>query len=601
MLSALLLVAAALAASPHWKPSDAALKDYNRGVEALDAERLGQAERKLKEALLRDPTCGACQHALGVTLLRQDRSREAVDLLGELASTHPHRAEIMVSLSDAAFGAQDFGLALETAAIALVLDAMSWDALTAMVRACLRAGDLETAGQWIETVSGAHPDDRLACLQADLLVEEGAITQATAKLDKCERARDPALYAHVATRVAAASGDHQAVAQQAEARGSLKLSDLSRAFAAYEAGAHSRAASLLGRVLDGNPANAEAALLLGLAENASGHPERAMEALTRAFEGETWIEVDASGGFSGIVTASGAAVFEERLRQGVGLLIQLQVQQGMSKQARETLDRAKERPGPCAEITAGKVLLEAATGRPEVAAATAARGLERWPGVPMLQDAVRELLAEWSASRQPDLLEAAWADGILEAAYWQALAHRDMGQPDTCLERLDAALPRAEGASTSPMQVLAHACAVEAGDATRANQLLDAQGGPPAADPDVALNHARLLLDRGRLEDCAAVLDGLALTREDRRDYARTLQLGLHLANDHLDAAMAMLPTGSVTPHARLELALALLRAERIAEAHPLLEGACSELQDPGVLERCDQVRAELERLESEG
>lgn len=600
LASILALLGTALASGPHWKPSDEAVEIHDRGVEALDAARLEQAERRFRDALERDPDCGACLHALGVTLLRRDDAEEAVEILQELARRHPERAEVMVSLADAAFGSQDFGLSIEAAGIALVLDATRWEALTAMVRACLRTGDLATARRWMDSASGAHPDDRLACLEVDLLVEEEAVEPAAAAMEKCALSRDGDLIAHARARIAAATGDYSGLSSEARQRGDQALRRMSEAFAAHESGEHRRAATLLRQELSENPANAEAALLLGLSENALDHSARAEQALARAFEGEAWIEVGTDGSYKGVVTAAGARVFEERLRQGVGLLIQLQVQRGDLEGAAHNLDRAKAELEACPEVDAGRITLLAARSEPAAAAVTATRALETWPGVPMLEDAVRDLLLNHPDSRSPDLLATAAATGMAEGHYWAAIALRDTGDPVGCIDALSPALDAPDGPTRHTLLTLAWACAVEADEDERADgyrTVLAATGA--ALDLDVSLNHARLLLASGRFDDSIGLLRSLTLEREDRQDYARSLELMALIGRGDDDGALALAEAGAVSPEARFELALALLRTQRITEATPLLEGCCCTLAVEEHRSRCATILEQVRGLEA--
>jgi tetratricopeptide (TPR) repeat protein len=597
----LVLLGSAQASGPHWKPIDAAIDSYDRGVVALDAARLEPAARRLREALDHDPDCGACLHALGVTLLRQDDAEEAVEILQDLAHRHPERAEVMVSLADAAFGSQDFGLSIEAAGIALVLDATRWEALTAMVRACLRTGDVATARRWMESASGAHPDDRLACLEADLLVEEAALDDAVKAMEKCSLSGDADLIGHARARIAAATGDYTGLSSQARQRGDKALGRVSEAFAAHEAGEHRRATILLRQELAANPANAEAALLLGLSEHALGHSARAEQALGQAFVGETWIQVGSDGSYRGVVTAEGERIFDERLRQGVGLLIQLQVQRGDLEGAARSLDRAKEELATCAEVDAGRIALLAARGEPEAAAICATRAVAAWPGVPMLDDAVRDLLLSHPSSRSPQLLEAAAAAGLVEGHYWAAIAQRDTGAPLACIDTLAPALDALDSPSRHTVLTLAWACAVEADELERADGYRTVLGATGAdLDADVSLNHARLLLASGRFEDCIGLLGGLGLERADRVDYARGLGLMAHIGLGDLDTATAQAATGPVSPETRFELALALLREERIDEATPLLEGCCATLAVEEHQARCSAILEQVRGLEAE-
>jgi len=589
------LIAAAMAAGPHWKPNDQALKAYDRGAEALEAGRLEQAQRKLGESLAQDPDCGACSHALAVTLLRLDDAEEAVERLQELARQHPHRAEVMVSLADAAFGSQDFDLSIEAASIALVLDATRWEALEAMIRACLRTGDLATARTWMDSASGAHPDDRLACLELDLRVEEGDTAGAETSMQKCERSADDALIAHARSRVAAATGDYTSLSEQASQSGRSDVQRLSDALLAFEQGDHRRAVRLLEIVLEAQPSNAEAALFLGLSEHRLGRDERAIVTLTRAFEGEAWIEVGRDGSYAGVVTAGGARVFEERLRQGVGLLVLLQVERGLLADASHSLDRAKAELGGCAEIDAGRVALLAARGEPTAAAISATRALGSWPGVPLLDDTVRELLLNHPQARTDELLEAALTAGLAEGGYWRAIALRDGGQPDACGDTLDAVMPLVDELNRETITTLAWACAVEAGRLEQADThraVLLANGLNP--DLDVSLNHARLAIASGQHASARALLDQLDIVRPDRLAYARSLRVLVAVGLEQLDHALALQREAPVSAEVGFELALALLRAERLVEAAPVLSASCGGLDDPAQRARCQTIEGEV-------
>jgi tetratricopeptide (TPR) repeat protein len=592
-----LLAGPSLSADPHWKPGDAAMKDYNRGVEALEEGRLELAERRLHAALEADPGCGACAHALGLAMLRQDDAEEAVELLQELARTHPRRAEVMVSLADAAFGTQDFALSMEAAGVAIVLDATRWEALIAMQRVCLRTGDLATARRWMASAAGAHPDDRLACLEADLLVEESRLEAAAASLEKCARSGDEPLIAHVHSRLAAASGDFSELTSQAAASGDRELARLSEAFAAYDAGEYRRASSLLRRALEDQPDDAEAALLLGLSEHRDGHSDRAVLALARALEGEAWIRVRPDGSYAGVVTAGGAEVFEERLRQGLGLLVQLQVERGELAEAEGSYERAKQHVGACVELDAARIALLAARGEAGAASITATRALERGPPAPMLADAVRELLLRWPEARTPELLAAAAGARLAEGGYWAAVHHAEAGDASSCLSTLSETVSWADEPARPALTQLGYACAVQAEDLERAEAyrllLRDLELTP---DSDVSLNHARLLLAAERHTSCLRLLVGHAPSGPEAEVYARTLRLMAQLGLGEIDRALAIALEGHTAAEARLELAIALLREERLGEAGPLLATSCPELRgDHG--ERCVSLLDELQRV----
>ena len=112
-----------------WEPAHAVSDDYTRAVAQLELGELDLAEVGFRQVLANDPECGAAQHGLGVSLLRQNRSSESVAVLERAASAYPKKLPVHVALSVAHFANQSFDKAESSARRALGLDPGSVEAL----------------------------------------------------------------------------------------------------------------------------------------------------------------------------------------------------------------------------------------------------------------------------------------------------------------------------------------------------------------------------------------------------------------------------------------------------------------------------------------
>ncbi len=94
-----------------WKVAErraTALDPYNRGVQALAQDRLGEAERLFRLAAETAPDLADARYNLALVLLRRGRADEAVDLLGRLAAERPDDAEYGCALGNALFQSARF-------------------------------------------------------------------------------------------------------------------------------------------------------------------------------------------------------------------------------------------------------------------------------------------------------------------------------------------------------------------------------------------------------------------------------------------------------------------------------------------------------------
>lgn len=86
----------------------AALDPYNRGVQALAQDRLGEAERLFRLALATEPELLDARYNLALVLLRRGQAEEAASLLEALTDVRPHDAEYRCARGNALFQATRF-------------------------------------------------------------------------------------------------------------------------------------------------------------------------------------------------------------------------------------------------------------------------------------------------------------------------------------------------------------------------------------------------------------------------------------------------------------------------------------------------------------
>jgi len=98
----------------------AALEPYNRGVDLLARERLGDAERQFRLAKDTAPELLAARYNLSLVLLKRGRNTEALTFLEELTSRRPEDPDFRFARGNALFqlarfdeAADQFGLVLD--------------------------------------------------------------------------------------------------------------------------------------------------------------------------------------------------------------------------------------------------------------------------------------------------------------------------------------------------------------------------------------------------------------------------------------------------------------------------------------------------------
>jgi len=86
----------------------AALKPYNKGVDLMANERVGEAEKQFRIALETAPDLRAAKYNLALVLLKRGRNDRAIVLLSELTTERPEDPDFLFALGNALFQATRF-------------------------------------------------------------------------------------------------------------------------------------------------------------------------------------------------------------------------------------------------------------------------------------------------------------------------------------------------------------------------------------------------------------------------------------------------------------------------------------------------------------
>ena len=100
----------------------AALEPYNRGVQALAQDRLGEAERLFRQSAQAAPDLTSARYNLALVLLRRGMADDAVALLADLTRERPRDPEYACALGNALFQTAHFSEAASRFQEALALD-----------------------------------------------------------------------------------------------------------------------------------------------------------------------------------------------------------------------------------------------------------------------------------------------------------------------------------------------------------------------------------------------------------------------------------------------------------------------------------------------
>lgn len=99
-----------------------ALEPYNKGVELMGQDRLGEAEKQFRAALEAAPDLAAARYNLALVLLKRGHTEQALTLLEELTTTRPKDKDFRFARGNALFQSARFDEAAEQFEAALGRD-----------------------------------------------------------------------------------------------------------------------------------------------------------------------------------------------------------------------------------------------------------------------------------------------------------------------------------------------------------------------------------------------------------------------------------------------------------------------------------------------
>jgi tetratricopeptide (TPR) repeat protein len=117
-----------------------ALVPYNKGVEAMGREMLGEAEKQFRSALQIAPDLAAARYNLALVLLKRGHTESALELLEQLTTDRPLDKDFRFARGNALFQAARFEAAAEQFEAALERDPRFKRAAYGLARSLQEAG-----------------------------------------------------------------------------------------------------------------------------------------------------------------------------------------------------------------------------------------------------------------------------------------------------------------------------------------------------------------------------------------------------------------------------------------------------------------------------
>jgi tetratricopeptide (TPR) repeat protein len=123
----------------------AALAPYNKGVDLMANERLGEAEKQFRLALGEAPDLTAAKYNLALVLLKRGRTEQALTLLEDLTALRPKDTDFRFAHGNALFQAARFDEAAVQFQAALAVNPVLKRAAFGYARSLQEAGDVAGA------------------------------------------------------------------------------------------------------------------------------------------------------------------------------------------------------------------------------------------------------------------------------------------------------------------------------------------------------------------------------------------------------------------------------------------------------------------------
>jgi tetratricopeptide (TPR) repeat protein len=122
-----------------------ALVPYNKGVELMGQDRLGEAEKQFRTALEAAPDLAAARYNLALVLLKRGHTEQALTLLEELTTVRPQDKDFRFARGNALFQSARFDEAAEQFEMALARDPGFQRAAFGLARSLQEGGHTDRA------------------------------------------------------------------------------------------------------------------------------------------------------------------------------------------------------------------------------------------------------------------------------------------------------------------------------------------------------------------------------------------------------------------------------------------------------------------------
>lgn len=601
-LASLLLALSLPAAAAGWEPSSSAAIDlYDKGYEALRARDPKGAEGHFRALLQAEPKCGMAMQGLGYALLFQNKSQEAKGLLTEVTGLYPDKPGAWTTLSEAAFASQDFGAAKSAANKAIALDPESLDAQMALQSVLMRTGEYKAAGSALDAAELHIPGPEIACLEAQLRLEQKDVTGAQQLLGSCRGSSREDLVTMVEGLLAQASGRTAEASQLMGALGVDTVSQVVRAANQYNSGDAASAVKTLDGVLARSPDRLDARILRGQARASLGDMKGARADLEQAFQGDSWVEVHTTGMMSGILRKSDEEKLQHMVVEGASLLVRILVEDKDLTRARAVLVQARKIAPTGAALDASEAWLLTAEGKHKQAWDLLSAAIVRGERDPLLREVAGQMAYKSLPTASPVVLAAIRSQGPATARFNLASALANASRPADCLAEVFAT-PLGEyntmGADLRQrFDRLGYRCAVDSEDLVAAEaKLRTIAGGTTKLDASLfatGFNHALMLSKAGNADAALGVLDLLAPAEKRAKQKVLSLQLSTLAEAGRWDQAVQKAADPDAEASDLAWLAGELSNAERPDEARALLRRACPNLKGEDATQ-CNALLAQL-------
>lgn len=589
-------------AAPSWEPTtEATINLYDQGYAQLKGRDPATAEASFRKLLQSEPDCGLGMQGLGYALLFQNRSRDAKAVMQQAATLFPDQPGAWTTLSEASFASQDFKTARSAADKAIGLDPESLDAQMALQSVLLRTGDYRAAGAALDAAELHIPGPEIACLEAQLRLEQKEVAEANQLLHDCKASEREDLVTMVEGLVAQASGRTAEATQLMGALGVDTMGQVLRASDLYNHGDPAGCAKLLDDVLARSPDRLDARILRGQARAALGDMKGARQDLEVAFQGDAWVEVHSTGMMSGILRKSDEEKLQRMVIEGASLLVRILVQDEDLPRARSVLAQARKVAPKGAALDAAEAWLLSAEGKGKEGWALLSKALVSGDQDPLLREIAGQMAYKDLVDAPPVALAAIRAQGPPTARFNLASALANAKRPSDCLAEVVATPVAERNAMDAELRQrfdqLGYRCAVDSEDLDAAGARLKLIAGPASKlDPGLfptGFNHALMLSKAGRTDEALNLLS--LLQAPDARTKQKVLSLQISVLADagRWDDALARAGDPSVDPADLAWLAGELANADRTAQASGLLMRACPALSGDAA-KQCRELQTQI-------